>query len=93
MQIALPDAAEPGTEDDVRLSKAEVEEWLALFGGEPTLGRKRKRKPRPAARPTASPNGKPPKPKSKPQADDRGAAQRARKPKAKPKRSDGKRNG
>lgn len=76
MQIAMPDAAEPGTEDDVRLSKAEVEEWLALFGGEPTLRRKRKRRPAPSL------NDKPPKPK--PRTNGSSAAPRASKPPVKP---------
>lgn len=31
MRLKSPESAEPGTEIDVRLSKAEVEEWLALF--------------------------------------------------------------
>lgn len=99
MQIAVPAAPEPGTEDDVRLSKAEVDEWLQLFGGEPKPKRKLKRKRRPGS--GKGPNGTPPrpssqaKPKSKPKPADASAAPRKRKaqPKTKPKRSDGKRNG
>lgn len=31
MRLKSPETAEPGTEIDVRLTKAEVEEWMALF--------------------------------------------------------------
>lgn len=93
MQIAIPSAPEPGTEDDVRLSKSEVDEWLQLFGGEPKP--KRKRKPGTSK----SLNGGPSQPtkkgsaKSRPTNDDVKPRKRKARPKTNAKRIDGKRNG
>lgn len=44
MSPKIPERPEAGTEEDVQLSKAEVEEWLALFRSR----RKKRPKPRPA---------------------------------------------
>lgn len=83
MQISAPDLPEAGMEDDIRLSKAEVDEWLQVFGGEPDGKPKRKRKRKPRVNRRAAGQ------------DDSQAAQAGRKPRPKPKskRSDGKSNG
>lgn len=41
--LQAPDAAEAGSEHDVQLSEAEVEEWLAIFGSRMSRGPRRRR--------------------------------------------------
>ena len=48
MTLAVGSKDEPGTEPDVRMSKAEVDEWLALFRAKARKGR---RPPRRSGRP------------------------------------------
>jgi len=43
--LQAPDAAEAGSEHDVQLSEAEVEEWLAIFGSRTSRGPRRRRPP------------------------------------------------
>ena len=45
MTLKVPAKTEPGVEDDVQLSDAEVAEWLALFGARPTGEKRRRRAP------------------------------------------------
>lgn len=53
MTLRLPSAAEPGSEDDVQLSAAEVAEWMALFGA------RAKPAPPPRKPPDAQPRKRP----------------------------------
>jgi hypothetical protein len=45
MTPKVPDRPEAGTEEDVRLSEAEVEEWLALFRAARLLRKQKKKAP------------------------------------------------
>lgn len=45
MTLKAPAETEPGVEDDVQLSDAEVAEWLVLFGARPTAEKRRRRAP------------------------------------------------